>query len=235
LARNPAEGEKIVKACGKNGVTLMLGYHFRFSPQFAQIKTDLSNGIIGEVQIAHATMVGPGPFFHRSEGYAPRPVPSWWFNKELTGGGTLIDLGCHMLNLVQWYFGRVEEVKAFVGHRFNLDFEDYAVCVCKTKSGAVATVTTGWFSREASAKVEIFGTSKIVTAKRAQSNKVVTFLQMLAGLPPKFNLPYIYELQHFVDCINNDLKPLSSGEDGIADLEAISLAYKHSVPFEDSW
>jgi myo-inositol 2-dehydrogenase/D-chiro-inositol 1-dehydrogenase len=232
LARNSAEGEKIVKSCRKNGVTLMTGYHFRFSPQFAQIKKDLANGIIGETQIAHATMVGPGPFFHRSEGYSPRPVPSWWFDKELTGGGAMIDLGCHMLNLVQWYFGRVEEIKAYVGHRFNLDFEDHAVCVCKTRSGTVATVTTGWFSREASAKVELFGTSKIVTARRGQSNKVLTFLKLLAGLPPSFNLPYMYELQHFIDCINHDLAPRSSGEDGLNDLAAISLAYKNSVPLD---
>jgi predicted dehydrogenase len=55
---------------------------------------------------------------------------------------------------------------------------------------------------------------------------------MLAGLPPKFNLPYIYELQHFVDCINNDLDPLSSGKDGLADLEAISMAYKNLEPLD---
>jgi len=229
LARNPAEGEKIIKACRKNDVKLLLGYHFRFSPQFVQLKRDLVEGVIGEAQLAHATMVGPGPFFHRSEGYAPRPVPSWWFDKELTGGGTLMDLGCHMLNLIQWYFGRVEDIKAFMGYRFNLDFEDYAVCICKMKSGTTATVTTGWFSREASAKVELFGTSKIVAAKRAASNKVVTFLKMSAGLSPDFNLPYIWELQHFVDCIANDKKPLSSGEDGLADLNAISMAYRNSV------
>jgi len=229
LARNPAEGEKIIKACRKNDVKLLLGYHFRFSPQFVQLKRDLVEGVIGEAQLAHATMVGPGPFFHRSEGYAPRPVPSWWVDKELTGGGTLMDLGCHMLNLIQWYFGRVEDIKAFMGYRFNLDFEDYAVCICKMKSGTTATVTTGWFSREASAKVELFGTSKIVAAKRAASNKVVTFLKMSAGLSPDFNLPYIWELQHFVDCIANDKKPLSSGEDGLADLNAISMAYRNSV------
>ncbi|MFH0960920.1 MAG: Gfo/Idh/MocA family oxidoreductase [Pseudomonadota bacterium] len=234
LARNSAEGEKIVQVCRKNGVKLMMGYHFRFSPQFLQLKHMLAKGTLGQAQVAHATMVGPGPFFHRAEGYAPRPVPSWWFDKELTGGGALIDLGSHMIDLVQWYFGRIEEVKAYVGHRFNLDFEDYALCVCKTKSGTVATVTVGWFSREASAKVEIFGSSKFLSAKRVDSNKAVSLVQMILGLSPAFNLPYIWELQHFVDCIQNDRTPLSAGEDGLADLQAILLAYKNAVHLEES-
>jgi len=234
LARSIAEGEKIVQTCRKNGVKLMLGYHFRFSPQFMQLKQSLDKGVFGEAQIAHATMVGPGPFFHRAEGYAPRPVPSWWFNKELTGGGALIDLGSHMIDLVQWYFGRIEEINAYVGHRFNLDFEDYALCVCKTKSGTVATVTVGWFSREASAKFEIFGSSKILSAKRVDSNKAVSLAKMILGLTPDFNLPYVWELQHFVDCIQNDKTPLSAGEDGLADLQAISLAYENATPIEES-
>jgi predicted dehydrogenase len=233
LARNPEEGEKILEVCRKHDVKLMVGYHFRYSPEFLQLKTSLREGLLGEAQVAHATMVGPGPFFHRAEGYAPRPVPSWWFDKELTGGGALTDLGCHMFNLVRWYFGEVRNVKCYVGHRFNMDFEDYAICLCRMKSGTEAVVTTGWFSREASAKVEIFGTSKIMTAERRASNKVITFMQMLFGLPTKFNLPYLWELQHFIDCLREDKSPSTSGEDAVKDLKVISLAYRNAVSLDD--
>jgi len=53
----------------------------------------MGNGELGEVQIAYATNIGSGPFFHRAEGDIPHPVPEWWMNKELTGGEALIDLG----------------------------------------------------------------------------------------------------------------------------------------------
>jgi len=234
LARNPIEGEKILQMCRNHNVKLMMGYHFRFSPEFCQLKKNLKEGVFGEAQMAHATMIGPGPFFHRAEGYAPRPVPSWWFNKELTGGGALIDLGCHMINLVRWYFGDVKDIKCHVGHRFHMDFEDYAICLCKMKSGTVAIITTGWFSREASAKVEIFGTSKILTAKRGTANKVNTFLRMLLGITTEFELPYLWELQHFVDCLGKDRNPSPSGEDALKDLEVISQAYDNAVSLDDS-
>ncbi len=234
LARNPSEGKKIVNACKNNNVKIMAGYHFRFSTQFRHLKECLMKGVLGEAQIAYATMIGPGPFFHRAEGYAPKPVPSWWFNKELTGGGALMDLGCHMINLVHWYFGDVGDVECYVGHRFNMDYEDYAICLCKMKSGTTATVTTGWFSREASARVEIFGTSKILTAKREASNKIVNGIRMLLGLTPTFNLPYYWLLEHFVNCLSNDRQPSPSGEEALKDLEVISQAYKNTMPLEYS-
>jgi myo-inositol 2-dehydrogenase/D-chiro-inositol 1-dehydrogenase/scyllo-inositol 2-dehydrogenase (NAD+) len=233
FARNPMEGETIVRACQKNDVKLMVGYPFRFGMPFMRLKENLKDGILGEAQIAHATMVGPGPFFHRAEGYAPRPVPSWWFDKELTGGGAMIDLGCHMVNLVRWYFGEAREVTCYVGHRFNLDFEDYAVCICRMNSGTVATVTVGWFSRDSSAKVEVFGTSRILTAKRESSNKILNAAQNLTGLTSKFDLPYLCEEQHFVNSIQNDRNPEPSGQDAVRDLELIYRAYRNSVSLDD--
>jgi predicted dehydrogenase len=49
---------------------------------------------------------------HRAEGHIPRTVPEWWFNKELIGGGVLIDLGIHVINLTRWYFGEIKDAKA---------------------------------------------------------------------------------------------------------------------------
>jgi predicted dehydrogenase len=36
-------------------------------------------------------------------------VPEWWFNTQSTGGGVLIDLGCHVINLLRYIFGEIDE------------------------------------------------------------------------------------------------------------------------------
>ena len=50
------------------------------------------------------------------------PVPDWWFNTVYTGGGVLVDLGSHIINLLRWFFGEIVEIKGQFGHRFSMDF-----------------------------------------------------------------------------------------------------------------
>jgi len=45
----------------------------------------------------------------------------------------------------------------------------------------------------------------------------------------KFFEPHLTELQHFVNCITQDLAPSPTGRDGLRDLEAISSAYKNQI------
>ncbi|HVP92764.1 MAG TPA: Gfo/Idh/MocA family oxidoreductase, partial [Acidobacteriota bacterium] len=85
LARNVAEAQRIISAAQKNSVKLMIGYPLRFNDEFRALKGKITNGSLGNVEIARATNISCGPFFHREQSYAPTPVPEWWFNKELTG------------------------------------------------------------------------------------------------------------------------------------------------------
>lgn len=39
-----------------------------------------------------------------------------------TGGGVLVDLGSHIINLLRWFFGEIVEIKGQFGHRFSMDF-----------------------------------------------------------------------------------------------------------------
>jgi len=230
LARNPKEGGEIVSAARKNGVKFMVGYPLRFAPEFENLKSRMENGVLGDIQLAHAVNIAAGPFFHRAESNAPRPVPEWWLNKELTGGGALIDLGCHMINLLRWYFGEVSDIKARLGYRFNFDFEDHATCLIDFKCGTSAIVNVGWFSQSAAVGVELFGTMGHDRAYRSSSSRVITAIKLILGKTPKFFTPYLKEISHFVDCINNDNEESKlSGEDALKDLEAIAKAYKNHV------
>ena len=229
LARNAAEGKDLVSTARRHGTKLMVGYPFRFSSQFKALKEKIQTGELGEVQMAYATNIGSGPFFHRAESDIPRPVPSWWFKKELTGGGALIDVGCHMINLLRWYFGEVSNVKSYMGYRFNLDFEDHATCILKFQSGQTAIVNAGWFSQKAQIKIELLGTVAHASATHTPPSKVKTAIQLMTGRTPDFYKPFLTELSYFVRCVRQDLPPSPSGEEALKDLETISLAYKNQI------
>jgi len=229
IARNVKESQEIVSAAEKNSVKLMVGYPLRFNPTFRNIKDEIQSGTLGDVEIAHAVNISSGPFFHREQDYAPTPVPDWWFNKELTGGGVLIDLGSHMINLLRWYFGEIIDIKSHLGYRFNLDFEDSATCLAKFESGTLGIINVGWFSQASDVQVELFGTVQNTKTQHHAPNPLLTATQMLTMGRSKFFEPHLTELQHFVNCITQDLAPSSTGRDGLRDLEAISSAYKNQI------
>ena len=229
LSRNVAEGREIVSTVRKNNIKLMVGYPFRFAPLFQALKEKIKSGELGEVQIAYATNIASGPFFHRAEGDIPRPVPNWWFKKEMTGGGALMDVGSHMINLVRWYFGEISNAKSYLGYRYNLDLEDHATCILKFQSGQIAIVNAGWFSQQTQIKVELLGTVAHASATHTPPGKVRTAIQLMMGRTPTFYIPHIRELQHFIRCLKQDVPPSPSAEDALKDLEAISLAYKNQI------
>ena len=232
LARNVSEGKEIVSVARKSGVKLMVGYYLRFCSSFRELREKMRSGMLGEVQIAYATHVGPGPFFQRAEGYIPRPVPAWWFKEESTSGGALMDLGCFMINIVRWYFGEVAYIRSYLGYRFNMDVEDHAICIAKLSSGQIAIINVGWFSQESQIKVELQGTVKHASANHTSSNKIITAIQLLTRGTPKFYLPHLWEISHFVHCVRHDLPPSPSGNDALRDLETIALAYKNGIPMK---
>lgn len=229
IARNVKEAKEILSTTKKNSVKLMIGYPLRFNTAFRNLKKEMEKGTVGDVEIAHATYISTGPFLHRAEAHTPIPVPEWWFHKELTGGGTLIDLGSHIINLLRWYFGEITSIKSHLGYRFNMNFEDSATCLAKFESGTRAVINVGWFSQGYDLKIDLYGSVKTATAQHTPSNPILTVAQMLTTGTSKFYQPHFTELQYFTDCLIHDLSPSPSGEDGLKDLEAITRAYKNQI------
>jgi predicted dehydrogenase len=229
IARNVVEAKEIISAAQRNSVRLMIGYPFRFNKKFQEVKEQLKNRTLGDIESAYATFISSGPFFHRAEGYAPTPVPEWWFNKELTGGGALIDVGSHIINLLRWYLGEITDIKSRLGHRFHMDFEDSALCLARFQTGTIAVINAGWFSQGFLLRVDLFGSVKNITASHTTSNPILTVAQMLTTGTSNFTQPHLAELQYFVNCLTRDMPPSPSGEDGLKDLEAIAQAYKNEI------
>jgi predicted dehydrogenase len=229
LARNVEEGEKILSAVKKNGVKLMIGFNMRFNPVLSRIHDQIANGFYGEVQIAEATNISGGPFSPRSDSIGPVRVPSWWLDKELVGGGALLDLGSHVIDLLIWYFGEVDSVSSYLKYVFRTDLEDAATCILKFKNGTVGTVKVGWFSKGYIESLQVCGTAKNTLVQLAPNS---TSSILWKGIVGKFGLtknsPRYLELQHFVSCLQKDEQPQPSGEEGLRSLQAISSAYRNA-------
>ena len=229
IAVTVEDAKEVISVAEQNSVKLMLGYPLRFNKNFMKVKEDMENGLIGDVENAHATYISSGPFFHRADGHSPVPVPDWWFNTQLTGGGVLVDLGCHIINLFRWLFGEIVDIKGQFGYRFRMDFEDSAMCLAKFDSGSVAVINVGWFSQEYILRVDLLGSVRNVSVAHMPPSTMSTAFQMLTKGISSFYQPHFDELQYFVDCLINDESPSPTRLDGLRDLEAICKAYKNKI------
>ena len=231
IALTVEQAKDVISTAERYSVKLMVGYPLRFKKDFIKIKQEIENGMLGDVQNTHATYIGSGPFFHRADGHSPVPVPDWWFNTTYTGGGVLVDLGVHMINLLRMFFGEIDQIQGHFGYRFNMDFEDSALCLAKFSSGTLAVINVGWYSQDYILKFDFLGTMKHASVSHMPPKTLPRAYQMLTKGISSFTQPHFDELQYFVNCVIEDKAPSPSGEDGLRDLEAISKAYKNQLAY----
>ncbi|MFW9881442.1 MAG: Gfo/Idh/MocA family protein, partial [Candidatus Thorarchaeota archaeon] len=229
MARTVEEAEKILNITEKNNLKLMMGYPMPFDSNNIEIKKKILSHDLGDIEIFTTNFVSSGPFYHRAQDNHPVPVPEWWFNKELTGGGVLLDLGCHVINLSRWFFGEIIDIKSILGYRYNLDFEDKATCYMKFKNGQIGVINLGWFSQSYKFNIDFLGTIKNYTLSNNPPNKIITAMQMLITGKSSFNEPFHKALSYFGDCIIEDIEPFPSGLDGLNDMKTIFQAYENQI------
>lgn len=232
LARNAVEGERILTKVKRSGVKLMIGYPSRFAREFIELKNKVESGELGDIQMAYASNISQGPYSPRGEMGRPASVPSWWFDKELMGGGALLDLGIHAVSLFKWYFGDIIDAKSYLGYRFQMQFEDHALCFLKFKEGPIATVNVGWFSKTPLVSVELYGTVSHASVVRSAPDAIDIISEDIRRKLGKIERSmdrYHKELEYFVQCINSDTAPTPSGEEALQDLKVISMAYENDL------
>jgi predicted dehydrogenase len=139
-----------------------------------------------------------------------------------------------MINLLRWYLGEIVSIKSHLSHRFNLDLEDSAICLAEFDSGTLATLSVGWFSQDYRLSVELFGTVKHANSgSTPQSPLVPRIVNTLVQGTSKMHWPFLAELRYFVNCVAHDMDPSPSGENGLKDIEAISLAYQNEIELSE--
>ncbi|MGV2621331.1 UNVERIFIED_CONTAM: Gfo/Idh/MocA family oxidoreductase [Halobacillus marinus] len=101
MAITTEECERMIEAAEKNDRLLSIAYHYRFTPEAKLAKNAILEKEIGD------------PLVTRVQAMRRRKVPGWgvFTNKELQGGGSLIDFGCHLLDLALWLLDDPEPVE----------------------------------------------------------------------------------------------------------------------------
>ncbi|CAG9623249.1 Gfo/Idh/MocA family protein [Sutcliffiella rhizosphaerae] len=152
MAMRPDECEAMVAAAEKSGKLLAIAYHYRFMKESIAGKQLVTQGDIGRPMVA------------RAKGIRRRKVPGWgvFTNKELQGGGSLIDYGCHLLDLSLWLLGNPKPVEV-MGTSYNelskipgqvnqwgsfdhttFEVDDHVTAYIKFENGASMLFETSW-------------------------------------------------------------------------------------------
>lgn len=157
LARDAKEGAKMVAAAEKAGKKFMIQFNNRYRPEAKLLKQYVTEGELGNIYFARCGWI-------RRNG-----IPGWgsWFtSKEMAGGGPLIDLAVHMLDLTLWLMGNPEptvvlaSTYAAFGPKMEalgpwgtpntkgkFDVEDMAVALIKFAGGQTIALEASWASR----------------------------------------------------------------------------------------
>lgn len=152
LATTVSACEALVRAAATAGVTLATGFNLRYTRAALLARRLLDSGAIGELDHIRAFHGHPGgkEFTH-----------DWVQDRNITGGGALMDNGIHLIDLTRWFLGDVQTVKGFAtNHVWRKEgCEDNGFLLLKNARGRVATLQASWTEwRGYGYRVEIYGT-----------------------------------------------------------------------------
>ena len=107
LAISSEESKRMISFCKEKGVPLFSAYYRRALPKFLKIKNLLDSGMLGDIRYVHVSI-------HQSISEADKQNGgSWRVRPEISGGGLILDVGSHALDLLDWYFGPIKEAQGF--------------------------------------------------------------------------------------------------------------------------
>jgi predicted dehydrogenase len=254
LARNAAEGQKMVDAAKAAKKLLMIQFNNRYRPEATILKQYVQDGTLGDVYMARAGWV-------RRNG-----IPGWggWFTaKDMAGGGPIIDLGVHMLDLTMWLMGNPEPVTVMASaysvfgpkmealgpwgtpnKKGKFDVEDMGCAMIKFKGGQTIMLEAGWAARlrrehvystlmgtKAGASLErVFSVdgvddSSIDTCELyTQENGVPVNRSLIVEPDPAMGR--VNAVKHFVDCLTTKTACISPGTDGLRIMKILDACYK---------
>lgn len=218
MALNLQECDAIHTAVERNHVLLQIGFMRRFDPEFTAAWQRIEGGEIGQPMMIKSNTHGPG-------------LPPSWARDLRTSNGMLAEVNSHDWDTVRWLMGsnleRVyTEVANFKGPANNVDtpnFYDNALVNCKFESGGLGLISgvcpCGYGY---DARVEIIGEKGIMQIGTLEGQAVVVCTNRDQGLitpivrtwPERFQWAYIYELEHFIQCVQTEKPPRASGSEG---------------------
>lgn len=230
------EADEMIAVCREHGRKLMYAEELCFAPKYERCRQLVKEGAVGDIYMLKQLEKHSGPH------------ADWFWDVEQSGGGVLMDMGCHAFGWFRWMLGGRPRVKSVwatmdtVVHKQRTRGEDNSVCIVEFENGVIGLAEDGWAKPGGmDDRIEIYGTKGVIFADLFRGNSFDTYSETGYGYAAEkagstqgwtftifeeaFNQGYPHELRHFIECVREDKEPLVTGEDGRAVLEIIYAAY----------
>ncbi len=229
------EADQMIEACRSNGVLLLYAEELFFTPKYLKAKEMADSGAFGKVHLIKQSEKHFGPH------------SDWFWDVKRSGGGALLDLGCHGIAFAYWFLGRPKLVSAYshLGtyvHAAKTQADDEAVTIIEFEGDAFSIIENSWARRGGmDDRLEVYGEGGLTIANLHMGNALPTYSEYGFGYAvekaptttgwtyPVFeelwNYGFPQEMRHFARAIRGLEAPQSTGEDGRVVLEAVYAAY----------
>lgn len=245
--RSVLDVEKMMAAQKRNKkVKLKFGFNHRYHQALLEAKSIVDKGRLGKILWMRGIYgKGGGPGYDRS----------WRNNKELSGGGILIDQGIHMVDLFRYFCGEFDEVKSFITKSYwDVGVEDNAFALLKNKQGQVAMLHSSATQWQCKFLLDIYmekgyiSISGILSSTRNYGTEILKIARCLydpEGYPlpnPEETITYFdedtswaAELEEFFECISEDKEVLvGTCEDAYKTMQLIFKVYSADKIWDQS-
>ncbi|MCE5259475.1 MAG: Gfo/Idh/MocA family oxidoreductase [Chloroflexi bacterium] len=239
IAMNATEAREMVAAAHRANKTLQIGLHWRFTSEAQLLRRMIVAGELGEIYYGEATCL------------RRRGIPSWgvFTQKELQGGGALIDIGVHTLDHTMWLMGNPRPVSVLgatyckFGKRndvvnpwgkwdtakFNVD--DMGIGMVRFENGATLVLRASW---AANIEKEFSETRVLGTEGGASMQPLKIYKEMhqtLVDITPAYLpgvKPHIEEITHFLACVRGECPCLVVPEQVVDVQTVLDAVYQSS-------
>ncbi len=229
------EADAMLDACRRAGVLLLYAEELFFAPKYVKAKQMADEGAFGRVHLVKQREKHSGPH------------ADWFWNVDRSGGGALMDLGCHGIAFCWWFLGKpaVRSVYAQLATQVHGDRtrgDDEALCILEFEGGAVGVVENSWTKPGGmDDAVEIYGDGGQTYVDLLRGNAMPTYSEAGYGYAvekasstrgwsyPVFeehwNYGFPQEMRHFARCVRGKEAPISDGAVGRVVQEVLYAAY----------
>jgi myo-inositol 2-dehydrogenase/D-chiro-inositol 1-dehydrogenase len=239
LCMNLREADEMIAACARAGVHLMYAEELCFAPKYVRAKQLIDEGALGRIYLVKQSEKHFGPH------------AQWFWDVERSGGGVMLDMGCHAIEFFRWILGKPKALSVYAQmgthvHGDKTRGDDNSIALVQFDGGAVGMAEESWAKRGGmDDRAEIYGSEGVTYADLLHGNALETYSEVGYGYAVEkapetkgwtftvfeeaWNYGFPQELGHFVDCVRNGTVPLETGEDGRAVLEIIMAAYESAA------
>ncbi len=232
------DSQEIIDACKEADIKLGVGFMMRYHAYHQAMKEIIEKGTLGDIVSMRAQF----------SCWYPEIAGAWRQNKALSGGGALIDLGVHCIDLLMYISGlsAVECMGYAETQTFNYNVDDSASLIMKMNNGALAYVDVNFNVPDSSVKnpLEFYGTKGSMIASGTLSQVEGGSVKLYAcpdaagydaqqahslieavDLDVEFGNMYTKELSAFADTVLNDKTPPINGENTLLVQKVIEAIY----------